>query len=62
MEENTKVEVTDKDVYKHYFSSILIYGIVFLALAICPVLNEQIEYDFCNYIVVLGAYYIGYVA
>lgn len=62
MEENIKIEVTDKDVYKHYFSSILIYGIVFFALAICPVLNEQIEYDFCNYIVVLGVYYLAYVA
>ena len=48
MEENTTVEVTDKDVYKHYFSSILIYGIVFFALSFCPVLNEQIEYDFCR--------------
>ena len=42
MEENTKVEVTDKDVYKHYFSSILIYGIVFFALAICSKNNNII--------------------
>ena len=62
MEENIKIEVTDKDVYRHYLSSILIYGIVLFCLAVCPALNEQIEYDFCNYIVVLGVYYLAYVA
>lgn len=61
MEENSQIEVTEKDVYKHYFASIFIYGVVFLMLAFCPALNSRIEYDFCNYIVFFAIYYVAYI-
>ena len=61
MEEIQQQEVTNRDVYKHYLSSIFIYGIVLLMVTFCPGLTESIEHEFCNYIIFFIAYYILYV-
>lgn len=58
MEERT---VTKKDVLKHYFSSILIYGIILFFIIFCPLYYETIEYPFFNYITVFIIYYLLYV-
>lgn len=55
------MEVTKKDVLRHYLSSILVYGVVLFLLAICPLFNHDIRNPYFNYITVLGAYYILYV-
>lgn len=58
MEERT---VTKKDILKHYFSSILIYGVILLFITFCPLYYETIEYPVCNYITVFSVYYLLYV-
>lgn len=64
MEEQEKEQitnkVTNKDVYKHYFASILIYGIILLFIIFCPVLNESIENEVLNYTTFFILYYIAY--
>lgn len=62
MEEQEQVQnkVTNKDVYKHYFSSMLVYGIILLFIIFCPVLNESIENEFFNYTTFFILYYIAY--
>ena len=55
------MEVTKKDILRHYLSSILVYGIVLFLLAICPIFNQGIRNPYFNYITVLGAYYILYI-
>ena len=53
--------VTKKDILRHYFASILIYGLILLFIIFCPLYYETIEYPFCNYITVFGVYYLLYV-
>lgn len=60
MEENLK-EVTQKDVLKHYLSSILVYGIILLLVAISPLFNQDFEWGYFNYITVLSIYYVLYI-
>ncbi len=61
MEEIQQQEVTNRDVYKHYLSSIFIYGLILLIITFCPGLTESIEHEFCNYIIFFIAYYVLYI-
>lgn len=54
------MEVTKKDILKHYLSSLLVYGITFLLLVICPAFHSSIKNPYLNYIIVLGGYYVLY--
>lgn len=55
------MEVTNKDILKHYLSSILVYGIILLILFISPLFNQNIENPLFSYFSVLLIYYILYV-
>ena len=55
------MEVTNKDILKHYLSSVLIYGIILLILFISPLFNQNIENPWLSYFSVLLVYYILYV-
>lgn len=54
-------EVTLKDIFKHYLSSVLIYGIILGIIINCPVYYETIENEVFNYIYFFIIYYLGYV-
>ena len=60
--EEVKQEVTIKDILKHYFSSLVIYGAILLFITFCPALNQNIENRYLNYIAFFLIYYIGYAA
>ena len=55
------MEVTNKDILKHYLSSVLIYGIILLILFVSPLFNQNIENPWISYFSVLLVYYILYV-
>ena len=61
MEENIKETVEKKDILKHYFASLLVYGLIIICMIICPVYYEQIEDNPINYITFFVLYYLGYV-
>ena len=54
-------KLTNKDILRHYFASILIYGLILLFIIFCPLYYETIEYPYFNYITVFGIYYLLYV-
>lgn len=62
MEEQVQVQnvVTNKDVFRHYFSSMLIYGAILLFIIFCPILNSSVENDIFNYTTFFILYYIAY--
>jgi len=60
MEQNIQKEVTNKDVYKHYFSSLIVYGAVLLFIIFCPLLTQNIDYPIFNYVTFFIMYYICY--
>lgn len=49
------------DILKHYLSSVLIYGLTLLFVTFCPLLNQNIQNPYFNYITILSIYYFGYV-
>ena len=53
--------VTKKDIFKHYGLSVLIYGIILLFIAVCPIFSEMIDSEGFNYIEFFGIYYILYI-
>ena len=53
--------VTNKDILKHYLSSVLVYGIILLILFISPLFNQNIENPLLSYLSILTVYYILYV-
>lgn len=55
------MEVTNKDILKHYLSSVLVYGIILLILFVSPMFNQNIDNPGFNYFSVLIVYYILYV-
>ena len=55
------MEVTNKDILKHYLSSVLIYGLILLILFVSPLFNQNIENPWFSYFSVLCVYYILYV-
>ena len=55
------MEVTNKDILKHYLSSVLDYGIILLILFVSPLFNQNIENPWLSYFSVLVVYYILYV-
>ena len=55
------MEVTNKDILKHYLSSILVYGIVLLILFICPLFNQNINSPWQSYFAILVVYYVLYI-
>lgn len=55
------MEVTKKDVLKHYLSSVFVYGMVLLLLFIMPAFNQNITNTKISYLTVLLIYYILYV-
>ena len=55
------MEVTKKDVLKHYLSSVFVYGFVLLLLFIMPAFNQDITNSKISYLTVLLVYYILYV-
>lgn len=59
--EEEKIEVSQKDILKHYIASIVIYGIVLLFIIFCPILGENIENSDFNYMSFFTIYYLGYV-
>ncbi len=59
--ENNTAEVTFKDIAKHYFSSVVIYGIILAIISLCPAYNETIENETFDYITFFVAYYLLYI-
>lgn len=55
------MEVTNKDILKHYLSSIIVYGFILLVLFVSPLFNQNIENPWMSYFSVLGIYYLLYV-
>ena len=55
------MEVTNKDIKKHYLSSVLVYGIVLLLLFICPVFSQDVTNILFSYFSILVVYYLLYV-
>ena len=55
------MEVTNKDILKHYLSSVLVYGLILLILFASPLFNQNIENPLFSYFSVLCIYYILYV-
>ena len=54
-------EVTNKDILKHYLSSVLVYGVILLILFITPLFNQNISNPWVSYLSFLILYYICYV-
>lgn len=54
-------KVTSTDILKHYSASVLIYGIILLFLAFCPVYYQTIEEGVFDYISFFIIYYIAYI-
>ncbi len=54
-------EVTIKDIFKHYLSSVVIYGIILAVIVNCPVYYETIEHEYFNYVYFFIVYFLGYV-
>ena len=54
-------EVTIKDIFKHYLSSVVIYGILLGIVINCPVYYETIQNPIFNYIYFFIIYYLGYI-
>lgn len=55
------MQVNDKDILKHYLSSVLIYGIILLVLFVSPLFNQNIQNPWMSYFSVLLIYYVLYV-
>lgn len=55
------MEVTKKDILKHYLSSVFVYGFILLLLFIMPAFNQDITNVKISYLTVLLVYYILYV-
>ena len=51
------IEVSNKDILKHYFASIVVYGVIWLLVSIWPLYESVIEKSYWNYSSVLGIYY-----
>ena len=54
------MEVTQKDVLKHYLCSLLVYGLVLVILFIMPVFNQDVVNPYFSYLTVLLVYYLLY--
>ncbi|MCM1338301.1 MAG: hypothetical protein NC191_01360 [Muribaculaceae bacterium] len=54
-------EVKISDIFKHYLSSVVIYGIILAVIINCPVYYETIEHEIFNYIYFFIFYYVCYV-
>lgn len=55
------MEVTNKDILKHYLSSVLVYGLVLVLLFIIPAFNQDVPNPYISSLTVLLTYYILYV-
>lgn len=55
------MEVTNKDILRHYLSSVLVYGVVLALLLFMPAFNQDIKNQLLSYWTVLFVYYILYV-
>ena len=55
-------EVTHKDWLKHYFASLLIYGVILIFLIFCPAYYETITFDKFDYTAFFAIYYLLYAA
>ena len=55
------MEVTQKDILRHYLSSVFVYGLILLILFIMPAFNQNVTNPYISYLTVLFAYYILYV-
>jgi protein-S-isoprenylcysteine O-methyltransferase Ste14 len=53
-------KVTPKDILKHFFSSVFIYGILLVFICSCPIFYETIEHENFNYISFFLLYYLAY--
>lgn len=60
MEETIEKQVTSKDIIKHYFSSLIIYGIILAFIILCPLYYESIKNQNFDYTAFFYIYYIGY--
>ncbi len=54
-------ELQTKDILKHYFASILIYGVIFLIISFAPIYNDTIKDDIFNYSTFFALYYTAYI-
>lgn len=63
MEENTTENrvVGTKDILKHYFASVFLYGVIFMFYLFCPLYYETVTSDLIDYSVVFGLLYVGYI-
>lgn len=56
-----KIEISTKDILKHYISSIVVYGFILLFVIFCPLLRNGVENNQFNYIMFFIIYYVAYV-
>ena len=54
-------DVTRRDILRHYFASLIVYGVVLLCIAACPLYAKSLDVSKLNYLTVLIGYYLLYV-
>ena len=54
-------EVTRRDILRHYFASLIVYGVVLLCIAACPLYAKSLDVSKLNHLTVLTGYYLLYV-
>ena len=60
MEETIEKTVEKKDILRHYFASLLVYGLILFGMYICPIYYDQIGENPINYITFFTIYYFCY--
>ena len=59
--ENNLTNITKKDILKHYFASLLVYGAVLIFIILCPIYYSQIQDGTFNYMDFFIIYFVGYI-
>ena len=61
MGEDMNRDVTKKDILLHYFSTVILYLLIYFAVLLCPAYYNNITNDKIDYSVILGFFFVGYV-
>ena len=54
-------DVTRSDILRHYFASVIVYGLILLLVAFCPLYLKSLEASKLNYLTILTGYYVLYI-
>ncbi|MBO5386015.1 hypothetical protein J6A64_06845 [bacterium] len=61
MTDNNEIQVTKKDIVKHYLATSIIYIILFILVTLCPAYSLNVTNENIDYSVILGFYVGGYI-